>query len=94
MRATGLAPHFDRLLSVDVVKTYKPDPAVYALIEGQLGVPREHVLFVSSNYWDVAGARAFGLRVCWVNRAAAPPEELGQQPSHTIDSLAGLIDLL
>lgn len=38
VRATGLAGMFDRLLSVDAVRRYKPDPAVYALIGPQLGV--------------------------------------------------------
>ena len=32
---------------------------------------------MSSNAWDVAGAKAFGYRVAWGNRAGAPEEELG-----------------
>ena len=94
VRETGLASMFDRLLSVDAVQTYKPDPAVYALIERELGVTREAALFISSNFWDVAGARSFGLRVCWINRAAAPPDELGQQPSHVLRSLSELLELV
>ena len=72
------------------MQTYKPEPAVYALIERELGVAREATLFVSSNFWDVAGARSFGLRVCWINRAGAPPDELGQQPSHVLRGLPEL----
>jgi 2-haloacid dehalogenase len=34
-------------------------------------------VFVSSNTWDVAGAKAFGFRVAWCNRLGAPEEELG-----------------
>lgn len=94
VRETGLAGMFDRLLSVDAVQTYKPEPAVYALIERELGAAREAALFVSSNFWDVAGARWFGLRVCWINRAGAPPDELGQQPSHVLRSLAELPELI
>jgi 2-haloacid dehalogenase len=94
VRETGLASMFDRLLSVDALQTYKPDPAVYGLIERELSVAREAALFVSSNYWDVAGARSFGLRVCWINRTAAPPDELGQQPSHVLRSLNELPELV
>jgi 2-haloacid dehalogenase len=94
VRANGLTASFDRLLSVDTVQTYKPDPAVYDLIERELGVRRERALFVSSNYWDVSGARAFGLAVGWVNRAGATPDQLGQQPSFELASLAGLLDLI
>ena len=75
---TGLAGYFRRLLSVDAAQSYKPDPLVYALIERELGGRPEETLFVSSNFWDVAGARAYGLRVCWVNRGGVPPEQLGQ----------------
>ena len=32
---------------------------------------------MSSNAWDVAGAKAFGYRVAWCNRTGAPEEELG-----------------
>jgi 2-haloacid dehalogenase len=94
LRATDLAPMFDRLLSVDAAQTYKPSPPVYALIERELGAPPEATLFVSSNFWDVAGARAYGLRVCWINRAGAPPDELGQQPNHLLRSMADLPGLV
>ena len=75
--SSGLGPHLDHVLSVDAVKTYKPAPAVYALGPRALGVPVAELLFVSSNAWDVAGAKAFGYRVAWCNRAAARAEELG-----------------
>lgn len=93
--ATGLAGYFSAVLSVEAVQSYKPTPAVYALIERQLGVRPEETLFVSSNFWDIAGARAYGLRACWINRDGAEPEQLGQQPNHVLDnltSLAGLVE--
>jgi 2-haloacid dehalogenase len=88
--ATALDGYFRALLSVDSVRVYKPDPAVYALAERGLGLPRAELLFVSSNSWDVAGAREFGMRVCWVNRSGAAPDELGIQPDHTLASLTEL----
>ena len=33
-----------------------------------LGVAPEEVLFVSSNPWDACGAKAFGLKVAWIER--------------------------
>ncbi|HEU5320172.1 MAG TPA: haloacid dehalogenase type II, partial [Methylomirabilota bacterium] len=88
--AAGLGPHLEHVLSVDAVKTYKPAPAVYALGPRALGVPAAELLFVSSNSWDVAGAKAFGYRVAWCNRAGAPAEELGVQPDLVVTSLAAL----
>ena len=77
VRSSGLGAHLDHVLSVDAVKTYKPSPRVYALGPETLRVPAAELLFVSSNAWDVAGAKACGYRVAWCNRTGAPEEELG-----------------
>ena len=85
--SSGLGAHLDRVLSADAVKTYKPSPQVYALGPQALGIAAEELLFVSSNAWDVAGAKAFGYRVAWCNRTQAPEEELGVRPDVTISRL-------
>jgi len=77
VRSSGLERHLQHVLSVDAVKTYKPSPAVYALGPRAFGAPAGELLFVSSNAWDVAGAKAFGYQVAWCNRAGAPAETLG-----------------
>jgi len=83
----GLTPHLAHVLSADAVRTYKPSPAVYALAPKHLGVPKEQIVFVSSNGFDVIGAKAFGFPVCWVNRAGAPLDELGVVPDATVGRL-------
>jgi 2-haloacid dehalogenase len=85
--SSGLGPSLAHVLSVDAVKTYKPAPAVYALGPAALGVPAGELLFVSSNAWDVAGAKAFGYQVAWCNRTGAPEEELGVRADHVITRL-------
>jgi 2-haloacid dehalogenase len=80
----------EHVISVDRVKIYKPAPAVYALGPSTLGVPAEELLFVSSNAWDVAGAKAFGYRVAWCNRAGAPEEELGVRADYVVTNLLEL----
>jgi 2-haloacid dehalogenase len=68
VNVSGIAPLFADVISVDRAKTYKPDPKCYALVEPALGVARQEVLFVSSNSFDVAGAKQFGFRVAWIER--------------------------
>jgi 2-haloacid dehalogenase len=85
--SAGLGRLLSRVLSVDAVKTYKPAPAVYALGPEALGLPAAEILFVSSNAWDVAGAKAFGYQVAWCNRVGAPPEELGVSADYALTSL-------
>jgi 2-haloacid dehalogenase len=62
VEAAEFAGLLDAVLSVDVVRLYKPRPEVYAPVTSALAAKPEEVVFVSSNRWDVMGAAAFGLR--------------------------------
>jgi 2-haloacid dehalogenase len=103
---SGLNRRIDTVISVDSVRAYKPHPSCYGLVEPALGIARTEVLFVSSNGFDVAGAKAFGFEVAWVRRAGVGghptmfgmlrgrAEELGHAPNHTISALTDLPSLL
>ena len=64
--AAGLDGSIDDVRSVDEVRRYKPDPAVYALAVARSGVGPDRIGFVTANGWDAAGAAIFGLRVVWL----------------------------
>ncbi len=72
VKASGIAPLLADVISVDRAKTYKPDPACYALVAPALGVQKHEVLFVSSNSFDVVGAKEFGFKVAWIERGGGP----------------------
>ena len=59
---------------------------------GPLVVDTGRIGFVSSNSFDVIGAAAYGFRTIWVNRTAAPLDQLGQPPHLTVADLAELVD--
>jgi len=87
----GLKDVFAHVLSVDSVKVYKPNPAVYQLAATRLKMERGAIGFVSSNYWDIAGATSFGFKTIWINRSRAVPDSLGFSPAATMTGLAGLL---
>src|SRR5215470_18321355 len=87
VESSGLTARLAHVISVDDVKVFKPSPRVYALGPARMGIPAGELLFVSSNAWDVAGAKAFGYQVAWCNRTGAPREELGVQPDLEITRL-------
>ena len=93
VEAAEFAGFLDAVLSVDVLRFYKPRPEVYALATSALAAKPEEVVFVSSNRWDVMGAAAFGLRPLWVNRAKMPEEYAEYQPVCEIADLVGLASL-
>lgn len=80
----------ERVFSVHEVGVFKPDPRVYAIATTQLELPAEAIGFVSSNGWDAAGAKSFGLRAWWVNRGKAPVERLGSPPDAIVTDLEEL----
>ena len=81
---------FDAVLSVDAAKVFKPAPQAYQIALDHFGVPKERIGFVSSNFWDAAGAKSFGFTVYWINRAGVAAERLGFQPDRVVKSLAAL----
>lgn len=90
----GFTPHFKSILSVDPISIFKPDPRVYQLAVDAFGFSREQIGFVSSNAWDVAGAKSFGFKVFWINRAGRPMDNLGHGPDFQISSLDQIDDFL
>ena len=68
VRNSGLGAYLDATISVDGARKFKPHPDCYALVEKTLGLKNDEVLFVSSNSFDVAGAKHFGFKVAWIRR--------------------------
>ena len=69
---TGGLP-FDCILSTELVKSYKPDPAVYQLVPSLLAVRPEQAMMVAAHISDLAAAAGQGLRTAFVRR----PQEWG-----------------
>lgn len=65
---SGVLPYLHDVLSVDDVKTFKPDPEAYHYLARRLERPAAEVWLVSSNPFDVIGAKSAGLRAAWVKR--------------------------
>ncbi len=91
---TGLSSVLDDVITVEPVRVFKPSMRAYRYAEQQLGVPAEKALFVSSNAFDVAGAKAFGFQVAWVQRGQGQLEELGVTPDHVVASLEEIASLI
>ena len=88
--ANNMAHFFKNIFSVDALKLYKPRPEVYQHAVASLGAPKESIGFVSSNFWDIAGATSFGFRTFWLNRHSGVPEELGVTPAASLQALSDL----
>jgi 2-haloacid dehalogenase len=92
--SAGIGHLLDHVVSVDEIRRFKPDPAVYQLAVARLGIPASAIAFVSSNGWDAWAAAEFGMRVVWCNRQNQPAERLPGAPDRQVASLAELPALL
>ena len=86
----GFESTFHRVLSVHALRIFKPHPSVYQWGVESLGVSKEQIAFVSSNFWDVCGATSFGYQTFWINRTGAQPDELGYSPFAVLGRLDDL----
>src|SRR5438876_7405806 len=59
---------FDCVLSVELVRTYKPDPRVYGLVPDLLAVRPEQSMMVASHVYDLTAAPGQGMRTAFVHR--------------------------
>jgi 2-haloacid dehalogenase len=87
----GIAQYFSGIVSVDELQTFKPDPIVYEHFVEHVRMPSDRVWLISSNPFDVIGAKACGLRAAWVQRDLAQvfdPWEFS--PDMVVDSLEEL----
>lgn len=61
LETLGLAHFFPYVLAAGEVDLWKPDPALFEHVTGQLGVRPEQAVYVGDNYFaDVVGARRAG----------------------------------
>lgn len=85
-----LGGFFTHVLSVEKIMLFKPRKEVYQMACDAFQALPGEILFVSSNTWDVAGAKSFGLNVAWLNRFGGVMEELGFEPDYVLDEMQQL----
>lgn len=93
LSGAGIADCFLDIISVDELRSFKPNPAVYCHFLRRTGARGNTAWLVSSNPFDVIGAESAGLRAVWVQRS---PDALfdpwGIAPSLTVKGLDELAE--
>ncbi|HOZ64907.1 MAG TPA: haloacid dehalogenase type II [Burkholderiaceae bacterium] len=88
---TNMAKHgglpWDCILSAEVFRAYKPDPAVYLGAARVFDVAPAEVMLVASHQDDLAAARACGLQTAYIERPAefgtAHAKDVSPDPANT-----------
>ncbi|MDN3524097.1 haloacid dehalogenase type II [Halomonas sabkhae] len=95
LEGAGLSEYFADIVSVEEVHRFKPDPVVYAHLRQRFEAESADTWLISSNAFDVIGARHAGLHAAWVRRSPeAPFDPWGIEPDTTVADLEALVDYL
>jgi 2-haloacid dehalogenase len=70
---------WDCILSAELVRAYKPNPAVYQMASELLDLPAQQIMLVAAHPYDLEAARAQGMRTALV------PRPLESGPKHPIN---------
>jgi len=91
----GIRDLFDGVVSCDDLRSFKPNPAVYAHFLRQAETSGDAAWMISGNPFDVIGARSAGMQAAWVKRSpAAVFDPWGIEPTLTAASLVELAAVL
>jgi 2-haloacid dehalogenase len=77
---------WDCILSAELFRAYKPDPAAYLGVANVFDVAPDAVMLVAAHHDDLAGARACGLRTAYIERplefGAGHRKDVSPQPGN------------
>ena len=54
---------FKKIFTAENDGVYKPDPRAYQIVVDYIGLPKEKIIYVSSNDWDIKKSKEFGFNV-------------------------------
>ena len=93
LSAAGIRELFMGVVSCEDLRSFKPNPAVYAHFLRKAQAQASEAWLVSGNPFDVIGAISAGMRGVWVQRS---PESIfdpwGIEPTVTVTNLGELAD--
>jgi 2-haloacid dehalogenase len=89
-----LGVEFDRIISVAEAGSFKPHVATYRTAAELLGAPPDAILFVANHAFDCVGAKAYGMRSCFINRRQRPFGDWPYQPDLIVADFRELAKVL
>lgn len=90
----GVAAFFEKILSVDSVKRYKPARQPYEMAAREFDVNTSDIMLVAAHAWDIAGARHAGCQTAFVARPDKVLDPDGPKPTYTARTLPELAQQL
>ncbi|HEX9608337.1 MAG TPA: haloacid dehalogenase type II [Gemmatimonadaceae bacterium] len=94
LESARLSDLFEKILSVEAVKRYKPAREPYEYAARELGIGTGELLMIAAHAWDCAGAMAAGCQAAFVQRPGKSLNPLAKRPGIVVSDLNELIQKL
>jgi len=85
-----LYAYFERVLSVESVRKYKPSPEVYRYAASELKIPPTSMLMVAAHAWDTTGAIRAGCSAAFLARLYEVLDPVAPRPRYIASDLGAL----
>ncbi|MBI2296104.1 MAG: HAD hydrolase-like protein [Betaproteobacteria bacterium] len=85
---------WDAYFTSENFSVYKPHRSIYLGAIKKMGLDRSEVIYVTSNQFDVFGAKGVGFRTAWVDRWNETLEPYGYTPDWQVKDFVGLAKVL
>lgn len=72
---------FEEVISVDVVKKYKPHPDTYSYVLNKYVVSAKNAMMIAAHGWDITGAQQAGLQTTFISRSGKFKYPLASKPT-------------
>ena len=93
-QGSRLGPYFDIVVISGEVGIGKPDPRIFEIVLGRLGVSAEMAVMVGNSLKsDIAGGQQVGLKAVWLNRDNKDNDN-SVKPDYEINNLNELLQIL
>ena len=94
MESAGLTQYFERIMSIDPMKKYKPALETYQKATQMLGVLPGEAMLIAAHGWDVTGALHAGLQAAFVSRPGQAKYPLAPEVRFTGNTLIAIAEEL
>lgn len=90
----GIENYFERLFSVEEVKSYKPQAKTYQYVLKEMNIVAEEAIMIAAHPWDIAGAKSVGMQTAFIQRPSQIYYPLMDKPDFMVKDLTELADKL
>ena len=88
----GINSYFEKRISVDSVRRFKPASEVYRLAASELGVEPPQLRLIAAHAWDVMGAMRAGYRAAFVARPGKVLYPVADKPDIVAATMTAVAD--